>query len=100
LLSFIATEPQSSARDRESSTHCGKLGHEATNCFEIIGYPTGWETRSKGRACGRRDPREGRSAAGGAKGEIARTVTTTATTSSATTEAALSPIPGFTAAQV
>ena len=35
--------------DRVSCTHCGKLGHEESNCFEVIGYPGGWGTRGRGR---------------------------------------------------
>ena len=28
--------------------HCGRFGHDKSNCFEIIGYPSGWGSRGKG----------------------------------------------------
>jgi len=33
------------SRERMSCKHCGKLGHEEANCFELIGYSAGWSTR-------------------------------------------------------
>jgi hypothetical protein len=34
-------------------THCGKIGHEISRCFEIIGYPEGWARGGRGMCCGR-----------------------------------------------
>jgi len=31
--------------DRVRCTHCGKIGHEESNCFELVGYPLGWGTQ-------------------------------------------------------
>ena len=41
--------------ERLSCKHCGKTGHEKANCFELIGYPTGWNSRGgrSGRGRGR-----------------------------------------------
>ncbi|XP_056693641.1 uncharacterized protein [Spinacia oleracea] len=30
-------------------SHCKKSGHELVNCFDLLGYPEWWETRSQGR---------------------------------------------------
>jgi hypothetical protein len=34
-------------------THCGKIGHEISRCFEIIGYPEGWARGGRGKYQGR-----------------------------------------------
>ncbi|KAJ4787232.1 Retroelement pol polyprotein-like [Rhynchospora pubera] len=47
--------------DRPSCTHCGKMGHEVSRCYELIGYPEGW-----GR--GGRTGRGGRGGGRGARG--------------------------------
>jgi len=41
--------------DRISCKHCGKLGHEESNCFELVGYPASWGLRGgrSGRGRGR-----------------------------------------------
>ncbi|KAJ4749494.1 Retroelement pol polyprotein-like [Rhynchospora pubera] len=44
--------------EKPTCTHCGKVGHEISQCFEIVGYPEGW-----GR--GRRGGRGGRGTGGG-----------------------------------
>ncbi|CAA0831606.1 Wall-associated receptor kinase-like 14 [Striga hermonthica] len=36
--------------DRSTCSHCGRIGHVAATCFEIIGYPE-WFDSSGGRAC-------------------------------------------------
>lgn len=28
-------------------THCGKTGHDATNCFQLVGFPEWWTDKSK-----------------------------------------------------
>ena len=33
-------------------SHCGKAGHEATNCFQLHGYPDWWVDNNKGQARG------------------------------------------------
>ncbi|KAJ4790588.1 Retroelement pol polyprotein-like [Rhynchospora pubera] len=45
--------------DKPTCSHCGKLGHEMSQCFEIIGYLDGW---GRGRRGGRggRGPGRGR----------------------------------------
>nr|XP_019702979.1 uncharacterized protein LOC109505165 [Elaeis guineensis] len=30
--------------------HCGKVGHEKTKCWELVGDPTAWESRRGGRS--------------------------------------------------
>ena len=40
-------------QERSSCKHCGKLGHEELNCFELIIYPANWGTRGGGGGCGR-----------------------------------------------
>jgi len=27
---------------KSTCKHCGKIGNEATNCLELVGYLTGW----------------------------------------------------------
>ena len=39
--------------ERMSCKHCGKLGHEEANCFELSGYPAGWSTRGGHSSRGR-----------------------------------------------
>jgi len=51
--------------DRISCKHCGKLGHEETNCFELVGYPANWGTQGGcshkgGRGGGRQNSGRGR----------------------------------------
>mgnify|MGYP003793009743 CR=1 FL=1 len=48
--------------ERVTCKHCGKYGHEDTNCYEIIGYPQGWGSRGRGRG--------GRAARGGRGGAV------------------------------
>jgi len=39
--------------ERVSYKHCGKLGHEAANCFEIVDYPSSRNTRDRRSSQGR-----------------------------------------------
>ncbi|KAJ1695814.1 hypothetical protein LUZ63_012512 [Rhynchospora breviuscula] len=34
--------------EKSMCTHCGKLGHEVSRCFEIIGYPENWGRGGRG----------------------------------------------------
>jgi len=84
-------------QERVSYTHCGKPGHEQSNCYELIGYLAGWGTRGRGRG---RGTRGGRSAIDGTRGETAYAVATKTGSSSTMAEAIQSPVPDFTAEQV
>jgi len=35
---------------RPPSTHCQKLGHEKTQCFELVGYLVNWQRRHSNRS--------------------------------------------------
>ena len=52
--------------DRVTCKHCGKLGHEATTCFDLVGYPANWGTRGgrSGRGRGRGGRGGGRQTSG------------------------------------
>ena len=39
--------------ERSSCNHYRKYGHEESNCYELVGYPTNWGTRGRGRGQGR-----------------------------------------------
>lgn len=39
--------------------HCGKTGHEETECFQVIGYPDWWGDRPKGNNRGQSKERSG-----------------------------------------
>ncbi|KAJ8423633.1 hypothetical protein Cgig2_028492 [Carnegiea gigantea] len=56
--------------DRISCKHYGKLGHEETNCFELVGYPANWGTRGgrSGRGRGRGGRGGGRQNSGRGRG--------------------------------
>ncbi|KAJ4812579.1 Retroelement pol polyprotein-like [Rhynchospora pubera] len=41
-------------------THCGKTGHEVTQCFEIVGFPEGWGRGGRGNGRGGRNGGRGR----------------------------------------
>ena len=44
--------------DKVSCTHCGKIGHEEASCFELVEYPSSWN--SQGGRNGHRRERNGR----------------------------------------
>jgi gag-polypeptide of LTR copia-type/Retrotransposon gag protein len=46
--------------DRPVCSHCNKVGHEKTRCFELIGYPEGWGRGARGSRGGRSGGRGGR----------------------------------------
>ena len=48
-VAFVAREP-STMVERPTCKHCGKYSHDETNCYEIIGYPPGWESHGRGKA--------------------------------------------------
>lgn len=39
--------------EKSTCKHCGRYGHDESNCFEVIGYPPGWGSRGRGRGRGR-----------------------------------------------
>ncbi|KAJ1400195.1 Zinc finger, CCHC-type [Sesbania bispinosa] len=51
-------------------SHCGKTGHDAKGCFQIIGYPEWWGDRSRTDG-GTSEPRQG-SSGGRGRGSAAR----------------------------
>lgn len=43
------------SRTRQGSiqcSHCGSLGHEKSNCWQLVGFPDWWEERSSNRGTG------------------------------------------------
>jgi len=48
---------------RPNCKYCGRLGHEESNCYEIIEYAAGWSSRGRGRG-----NRGGRAQRGGRQG--------------------------------
>ena len=58
----FAVRDKSVGGEKNTCRHCGRYGHEETSCYEIIGYPSTWGTRGRGR--GRRGARGGRIASG------------------------------------
>ncbi|KAL6334438.1 hypothetical protein AAG906_015627 [Vitis piasezkii] len=45
--------PNGQTNKSGSCTHCGKTGHDVTDCFQLKGYPDWWPTRRMGRGRGR-----------------------------------------------
>ncbi|XP_024009363.1 uncharacterized protein LOC112084459 [Eutrema salsugineum] len=37
---------------------CGKMGHDSTSCFKVIGYPEWWQDKSRGRGGGKGSSRD------------------------------------------
>ena len=75
VSAFAVSHSRTSHRTGAKPTcqHCGKYGHDATGCFELIGYPPGWSTRGgrDGRSSRGRDGRGGgRAAAGRGRGAL------------------------------
>ncbi|XP_012847900.1 PREDICTED: uncharacterized protein LOC105967846 [Erythranthe guttata] len=60
-------------------THCGKSGHDAKTCYQIVGYPEWWGDRprgnEKGTPRGRGGGLIGRSRGGGARVNVTRVPT-------------------------
>ena len=55
--------------ERPTYKNCGKIGHEESSCFDLIGYPPRWIARGGGRGCGRgRGGRGGRGTTGHGRG--------------------------------
>ncbi|KAJ8450319.1 hypothetical protein Cgig2_004776 [Carnegiea gigantea] len=68
-ITFILQKGQSG--ERPVCAHCGKIGHEEAGCYDIIGYPSNWNSMGRGRAGrGGRGSRGGRwsSAGSGRRG--------------------------------
>lgn len=42
---FRAAGSQTKVTNRPRCTHCQKLGHERSQCFELVGYPPNWHKR-------------------------------------------------------
>jgi len=60
------SQTKPNTRDRGTCGHCDKFGHDEPGCFELIGYPPSWNSRSRGRGRGLRGNRGGRQ--GGLRG--------------------------------
>ena len=64
--------------DKVSCTYYEKIGHEESSCFELIGYPSGWNSRGERNGCGRgRNSQGGRSAGSRGRGTYAASKCTT-----------------------
>lgn len=62
-------------KDKQGScAHCGRSGHDAKSCYQIIGYPDWWGERPRGNEKG-----VGRGKVGGPSGRARANVTRTAT---------------------
>lgn len=48
------------AKNNSVCSHCGKQGHEASQCFQVIGYPEWWGDKTAKPATGRGNDRGGR----------------------------------------
>ena len=63
------TEGRGETRDKNvTCTHYKQLGHEAADCFQLMGYPEWWGDRpqdAKSTRCGRGNARGGRGCGGG-----------------------------------
>ena len=53
--------------ERPACGHCGKTGHDKSTCYELIGYPPGWNTRGERGSRGR-----GRGGHGGGRFNLGR----------------------------
>jgi len=40
--------------EKGTCKHCGKYGHDDSNYYELIGYPTNWDSHGRGRNRGGR----------------------------------------------
>ena len=45
-VAFSARE-HSAMTGKPTCKHYGKYDHEEENCYEIVGYPTGWSSRGE-----------------------------------------------------
>ncbi|KAA8515426.1 hypothetical protein F0562_018963 [Nyssa sinensis] len=45
---------QQREENKSTCTHCGKYGHDVSDCFQINGYPPNWGSRGTGRGKGKR----------------------------------------------
>jgi hypothetical protein len=54
-------------KEKDKCSNCNRTGHEAGNCFELIGYPEWWGERSRGRGRHRGGAALGRGENGGVR---------------------------------
>jgi len=45
----VVSMNQAKLPNRPRCTHCQKLGHERSQCYELIGYPPNWQNRRTNR---------------------------------------------------
>ena len=73
----FAVKEQTNMVEKGACKICGQHGHEEERCYEVIGYPLNWGSRSRGRGAwgGRNLGRGGRSDGIGRSGPSRETVT-------------------------
>ena len=110
-IAFVVQAAQGSHDNRDKTsvlcTHCNKTGHEASSCFQLIGYPEWWgerpkATRNAGR--GRGNSRQnggnnGRGRGGPARANVAQVATGSNNPSGELTESAASGLNGLSSEQ-
>ncbi|KAL9460077.1 hypothetical protein AB3S75_003302 [Citrus x aurantiifolia] len=110
-VAFAVQAAQGSHDNRDKTsvlcTHCNKTGHEASSCFQLIGYPEWWgerlkATRNAGR--GRGNSRQnggnnGRGRGGPARANAAQVATGSNNPSGELTESAASGLNGLSSEQ-
>lgn len=49
-IAFAAFNKTSSSysSQKPTCTHCPKIGYDITNCYQLVGFPNGWEKRKPG----------------------------------------------------
>ncbi|KAH9672345.1 hypothetical protein KPL70_017686 [Citrus sinensis] len=110
-VAFAVQAAQGSHDNRDKTsvlcTHCNKIGHEESSCFQLIGYPEWWGERPKATrnaGCGRGNSRQnggnnGRGRGGLARANVAQVATGSNNPSGERTESAASSLSGLSSEQ-